>query len=319
MQLVAPEEEPKISDVSSSDYEIQHTLSKHVRCASHTLSLVATSDAKNALKTTKFSTLNHAAMGKCSAVWNKSGRPKSAEIIKEYLECSLRPPCNTRWNSLYDALALLLKHKDKLNQLFQALEVLPLKSVEVEFIEEYACVLAPIANAIDHLQGEEAIFYGHFLPTLLDVQNKLNALKSKQLKHCAPLLQAVLQGFQTRFHKYLHLVEDPDVHDAMLAATTHPFFKLRWVDINKAWDRECKMTILKNDFRISAMSFQSKSFQNTEEASSSEEDAYDFGFEKKSTTTETSVEMQVMTYLNDSDKSIDSLQRHPLILKMFLR
>ncbi|KAF2363410.1 Ribonuclease H-like domain, partial [Trinorchestia longiramus] len=82
------------------------------------------------------------------------------------VNCSLRLPCTTRWNSLHDALTLLLKLKENLNELFTTLELPILKTSEIEFIDEYICVLAPIGTAIDHLQGEEVIFYGHFLPTL---------------------------------------------------------------------------------------------------------------------------------------------------------
>ena len=257
-------------------------------------------------------------MGKCNALWNKCGRPKSAEVIKGILNCSLSLPCPTRWNSLHDALVLLLKHRQKLHEVMQTLELPVLKNAELEFIEEYVSVLAPIAVAIDHLQGEEHMYYGQFLPTLLTVQKKLRELKFKTLKHCTPLLQAVSQGFQKRFDKYLQLHDCPDVPDAVLAATTHPFFKLRWIDINKEWDRESRVTLLKNDFINSASLFHSplRNTSPTKEASSSE-DEY-FGFEK-SPASESTVEMQVMTYLNDSEKSIISLKRHPLILKMFRR
>ena len=52
LQLTAVEEDIDTFGVASSHYEVEHTLSKHVRCASHTLSLVAKTDAKNALKKT---------------------------------------------------------------------------------------------------------------------------------------------------------------------------------------------------------------------------------------------------------------------------
>ena len=318
LQLTAVEEDIDTSGVASSHYEVEHALSKHVHCASHTLSLVATTDAKNALKNHTFTALNHTMMGKCNALWNKCGRPKSAEVIKGTLKCSLSLSCPTRWNSLHDALVLLLKHRQKLHEMMQTLELPVLKNAELEFIEEYVSVLAPIAVAIDHLQGEEHMYYGQFLPTLLTVQKKLRELKFKTLKHCTPLLQAVSQGFQKRFDKYLQLHDCPDVHDAVLAATTHPFFKLRWIDINKEWDQESRITSLKKDFISSASSFHSplRNTSPTKEASSSE-DEY-FGFEK-SPTGESTVEMQVMTYPNDSEKSIISLKRHPLILKMFRR
>ena len=54
-------------------------LPTHIRCASHTLSLVATTDASAALKNSAaFARMNHAVMGKCTALWNACSRPKSA-------------------------------------------------------------------------------------------------------------------------------------------------------------------------------------------------------------------------------------------------
>ena len=50
---------------------------------------------------------------------------------------------------------------------------------------------------------------------------------------------------------------------------------------------------------------------------SSDGDEY-FGFEKKSSTTNASIEMQVLKYLDDNDKSIQSSKRHPIIFRMFL-
>jgi hypothetical protein len=69
-------------------------LPTHLRCASHTLSLVGTTDASSALKASaSFSRLNHAAMGKCSALWNASNRPKSAEVIADI--CMWMPVYNS--------------------------------------------------------------------------------------------------------------------------------------------------------------------------------------------------------------------------------
>lgn len=47
--------------------------------------------------------------------------PKSAEIIKSIIGCSLIYPCLTRWNSLFDSISQLLIDKAKLNIVFQHL------------------------------------------------------------------------------------------------------------------------------------------------------------------------------------------------------
>ncbi|XP_046402876.1 uncharacterized protein LOC124168657 [Ischnura elegans] len=75
-------------------------LPHHVRCASHTLNLLATTDtAKIIEKSPSLSRVHHMAMGKCTFLWNASGRPHSAEKIFSILGQKLSYPGVTRWNS----------------------------------------------------------------------------------------------------------------------------------------------------------------------------------------------------------------------------
>ncbi|KAL4148289.1 hypothetical protein QTP88_002565 [Uroleucon formosanum] len=103
-------------------------LPHNLRCASHTLSLITTTDFKNILKGTPASRINHSVMGKCTTLWNLSRRPKSSEIIHNILNCSLKYPCPTRWNSLYNSITQLLKQG-----------------------QELAALLKPIVGALDFL------------------------------------------------------------------------------------------------------------------------------------------------------------------------
>ena len=43
-------------------------------------------------------------MGKVVALWNKTMRPKSSEIIVQGFGRSIERPCPTRWNSEYDCM-----------------------------------------------------------------------------------------------------------------------------------------------------------------------------------------------------------------------
>ena len=309
-----------LDDTNEHHAELDYSLSKQVRCASHTLSLVATTDAKKALKTSSFSSINHTTMGKCSSLWNKSGRPKSAEIIKEVIGCQLRLPCVTRWNSLYDSLVLLMKHKDKLHKLMSDLGLPPFKTFEIEFIVEYIEVLAPIATAIDRLQGEKESYFGELLPTLLSVDKKLDNLNTKSVKHCRPLITAIHTGFKKRFGHMIELVNEPIVHEAIIASTTHPYFKLRWLTINDKWNQEEKKCLVKKIVlrRIAEIS----SITSTANPPSASEDDDDFfSFEKcsedASSVTSNSLEMQLINYLNDKDKSLQSIDNYPAIKKLF--
>ncbi|KAL7641163.1 UNVERIFIED_CONTAM: hypothetical protein RMT77_008301 [Armadillidium vulgare] len=135
------------------DYLIEQPLPNHLRCASHTLSLTCTTDARTALKGS-FSKLYHSVFGKCSALWNLSGRPKSAETINNIFQCQIRLPCPTKWNSLYDSVLLLTQHKNVLNDLMTALQLPCFKDIEIEFLEEYILVFQPIAASLDRLQGD---------------------------------------------------------------------------------------------------------------------------------------------------------------------
>jgi hypothetical protein len=174
----------EINEDSSTEFNAQPVdaddgptviLPTDLRCASHTLSLVGTTDASSALKTSaSFSRLNHAAMGKCSSLRNASNRPKSAEVIADICGGQLTTPCATRWNSLYDSISKLLDKRSVLAKLMQALNLPCFKDVEIDFLEEYRRTLAPIAVALDRLQGEKTCYYAELLPTLFKVQNQLN-------------------------------------------------------------------------------------------------------------------------------------------------
>lgn len=83
------------------------------------LSLIVTYDFLKALKSLAVHRLHLGAIEKCNYLWNTSRRPKSAEIIKSNLGCSLIYPCPTRWNSLFDSISQLLVYKAKLNTVFQ--------------------------------------------------------------------------------------------------------------------------------------------------------------------------------------------------------
>ncbi|KAK9529991.1 hypothetical protein VZT92_011531 [Zoarces viviparus] len=221
-------EEDGLSFVTINASEGAIILPPHVRCATHTLSLVCTTDAKQAMKDSPtLSRLNHTAMGKCSALWNASKRPKTAELLSEVTTEQLKTPCPTRWNSMYDSLNQLATLRDKLPEMMKKLQLPPFKEVELDYLAEYCKILRPIAVAIDRLQGQISCYYGESIPTLFAVQSKLHDLQASNLRHTSPLLQAILVGLEKRFSSYLEL--KTDLNEAILATVTHPFFKMRWL------------------------------------------------------------------------------------------
>lgn len=212
-------------------------LPPRIRCATHTLSLVSTTDAKKSIKEhPTLSRLNHSTMAKCSALWTASGRPKSAEMLSQLIDQQLKTPCICRWNSLYDCLSQLACLHEKLPGIMTALQLPLFREVELDFIDEYCRVLKPIAISIDRLQGQNACFYGELLPTLFAVQAKLQDLQASNLRYCSHILQATLAGFERRFSNFLQL--KTDVNEAILATVTHPFFKMRWLPLRLTCEKK---------------------------------------------------------------------------------
>lgn len=311
------------SHVNVSEDEI--VLPSHMRCCSHTLSLVSITDAKVAIKG-PFSNLHHSTMGKCSALWNMAGRPKSSEIIHDVLGCQLKLPCITRWNSLYDSLTVLLKHKLQLNELMARLSLPNFKDVEFEFIQEYVTVMGPIATALDRLQSDKQCFYGCVLPTLLAVEKRLERQNSTHLHHCQPLLNAISTGFNNRFQKFLTLDTslENDCIIAILAAVSNPQFKLKWLTIKQELNTNAikKMVqgILVNAAKtLDASELIDRAVDDT--ASDGSSDAF-FEYEGATSTILTNQdtkEMETLKYLCDPNSCISSLKQYPSILRVFLR
>ena len=90
--------------------------------------------------------------------------------------------------------------------------------------------MRPTATALDRLQGDKSdskSFMEALLPTLLTVQQKLMQIsQSSRLVYCKPLVNALLDGLQNRFHL---LSFDPAANEYIIAVVSHLFFKLRWI------------------------------------------------------------------------------------------
>jgi len=199
--------------VPNNSNEVEFTLPKHLRCASHTLNLLATTDFHNAINTNASLKSRHErVVQKCNKLWKKASKPKSAEIIQEMLGHTLSYPCITRWNSFYNSMSQILKCKSQLKDLFDKLDLSKdcFRDTELQYLEEYCIILKPIAETLDFLQGENNTFYGYFMPSILSLKVKLTKLAK-------------------RFEKYFF--RNHDSEGAIIAAATLPSIKLRWLTI----------------------------------------------------------------------------------------
>lgn len=161
--------------IQSEDDDI--TLPYHYRCASHTLSLIATKDSEKALQDISYKKMYRTIFGKLTALWNLTHRSTSAsDEVETICNMKLNVPCPTRWNSLYDSINRVLLLKDHLAAICEKLQKPKLKNAEMDFLSEYVTVMKPIAKSLDLLQGEDNCYLGYVLPTLLQIENALNSL-----------------------------------------------------------------------------------------------------------------------------------------------
>uniref|UniRef100_T1IRW0 HAT C-terminal dimerisation domain-containing protein n=1 Tax=Strigamia maritima TaxID=126957 RepID=T1IRW0_STRMM len=160
-------------------------LPPHLRCASHTLNLVATTDAEKALiKSSTYKTICRLAFSKASNLWNKYSRStKAADIIRSIANCALIVPSDTRWNSYYNAISKIRKIPDsQLKEICSQLKAPQFTKPELDFLNEYLDVMKCLATALDLMQGEQNSFLGMLLPTIITIKIRLQTMKPKLKK-----------------------------------------------------------------------------------------------------------------------------------------
>ncbi|KAJ8950034.1 hypothetical protein NQ314_008040 [Rhamnusium bicolor] len=218
---------PGFEEINIEEIEqAQYALPPHLRCASHTINLIFTTDCCKAINVNLNLRTRHThAMTKCH---------------------TLSYPGLTRWNSYYDAINKILKSKEKLPTLFQKLELKKSFSEnELLYLEEYCTVIEPMGATLDVLQAENNVLYGTIIPCLASLKNKLKKMKkTNKLRFSLPLLDACLNGLLQRFNLFFKL--DEKVTDAIIATVVHPEFKLRWFNIIK---KTCSPDINVNNLR----------------------------------------------------------------------
>jgi len=153
-------------------------LPPHHLCSSHTLSLLAVTDIPKILaENAALKRIHNSVMAKYYSLWNSAGRSlKSYEATERIAHRTLVRPCPMRWNSMYDALKVLQSLRAELRAICEAVGVLAFKDMELDFINAYVEVLAPISAALDKLQGqsnESMAFMGVLMPTVFCVKQIL--------------------------------------------------------------------------------------------------------------------------------------------------
>jgi hypothetical protein len=165
---------------------------------------------------------------------------------------------------------------------------------------------SPVAVALDRLQGD--CFYGVLVPTIIAVEKKLNGLLQMELKYCKPLVQALLDGIKKRFGDFLN----QEKTDPVLAAVSHPYFKLRWVPTDK------KDEVMENFLQIVCQMNEllTSADPGTDNSTEAKDDDF-FGFEnnpqQELAGSQNKIRLQCHQFLDDTRTDIQMLEQYPAI------
>lgn len=120
-----------------NDTDDEILLPRQYRCCSHTLNLIATSDAEKAKLNSTYKRSYNSAFSKLIGFWNTLSRSsKQSDILVDICKKKLPSPCPTRWNSTYDSVKeLMMVGREKINQVMEKMEKVKLKLVDFDFLK----------------------------------------------------------------------------------------------------------------------------------------------------------------------------------------
>lgn len=225
----ACENENDVDDIEFPCIQSGLGLSCHLRCGSHTFNLIGSSDKNKLLKQdVRFKKYYDGTFEKLANLWGLSRSQKATQAIFEGIGSAIKKPVCTRWNSEYDSVVhMLAKNKENLKYAMESVGLEKFTGIDYEFLQEYVKVLKPIAVALDTLQQDKC-YFGIYLPVLLSTKEELEEIQKSHLNFCAPLVDIMIESIDRRYESLLSF-ETEESKFAVLAACTHPFFKLRWI------------------------------------------------------------------------------------------
>lgn len=216
-----------------------------MRCAAHTMNLVATKDTKDIIKDDKkFSKVYNTAMNKARKLWFKQGKsPLSADKIEKHFTKRFKTPVKTRWNTWYDSVKTLLEILDSLkgsnsenlktfNRVISGKPIecdVPFDAKDIEFFRAYVRAMEPIAIGLDIMQQEKKAYMGILLPIIIKVIKELDKLlvpavqENRGMATVKILIETMKKGMEERFETYLYQEQ------YMLATCFHPDFRMEWM------------------------------------------------------------------------------------------
>lgn len=238
------------------------------------------------------------------------------ESIVELCGKSLITPNATRWNSTFDSIRRLLDMKEKFEELFKLGKLSKPSTLEITLLEDYVFSMAPLAMALDKLQGEELMYYGYLAPTIQKVLNELREIQLSGRQFEVQMAKVLVEAIEKRFPGIANW-DITHSHMEIFSAVAHPYFKLRWVPLEKKNDlrnnliqRVCAKSAKKNLSREVFPKPLTDDFFKFEPASNSTTE--NEGLETSN------IELECLTYLQDPATDLIMLTKYPSVKEFFI-
>lgn len=300
-------------------------LPAHRRCVSHLLNLIPADFEKELSGRAKTALVS--VLGKLQTIWVFPRRSSFAKTIaKEVLECSLKLPCETRWNSKFDAIKHIYELKpkmsafvDKLKENIPSATRLPkLTNEDWLVIAAYLKVMEPVAASLDRLQGDKNGSQGFIMPTIRTMKYHISEIDggncTKQFK------EAMLKVIDRRFNKFFE-INDYN-RELFVAAVSVPLFKVDFIEddtdveaVRRMLVSECIKLLPECNQRDRNESHSSSTNDNDEE--------FFLSFASRRSNRRTSIEQNINAelerYLNDDRKQYSMLNDYPNIRELFFK
>lgn len=311
-------------DASSEEFK----LPEQRRCLSHECNLLSQDFLKKYLTGNAKTNLVHS-LSKLHTLWvltHRSSRAKS--MCQEILGRCLKVPCETRWNSRFDAVKVCMEPdvQKKLNTLIQKLKdtlttcetaknLQMLTKNDIFVLTMYIKVLEPVAQSLDVMQREASSHQGLIIPVLLSMKHRVQGVDetsntSKEFKN------AMLKGIEARMQKYIDFDANDDL---LLASLSLPRIKSTFIEKDDDIIRAKRLLIN-----------ECKKFRNTnldelctENLPSNSDEDFIISFSVRRNarrdSIDSEIESEVARYLCDSRTENSMLNEFPNIRSVFFR
>lgn len=153
-------------------------------------------------------------------------------------------PVNTRWNSKPDSVEVAEKHKNKINDAIDQInleekrngsnsrrkKIEKLTIGEWKVLKDYTTLLRPLAMGLDVLQGDHRTCMGYILPVLYGIKSSIERNIEEEIyatEHGGKFHDILMDCFNKRFSESMQICDENK--DLIIAAAVHPNFKLSWL------------------------------------------------------------------------------------------